>query len=160
MAIPLGGAKMGELLSLYRTAWREAGNPGQGKIMLAFHMFCAATKEEAIDKSRHEINRYLKSIIEGASDWVAGTHSRDYPNYDKILQTLAQETFESQVEKGGAWIGTPDEIRAQIRAYRDLVGGFDSASLQVNFGLVSRGDAERSMRLFAEEVMPHFQYVN
>jgi alkanesulfonate monooxygenase SsuD/methylene tetrahydromethanopterin reductase-like flavin-dependent oxidoreductase (luciferase family) len=160
MAIPLGGAKMEELLSLYRKAWRDAGHPGQGKIMLAFHMFCAATKEEAVAKSRHEINRYLKSIVDGASDWVAGTNSRDYPNYDKILAALAQETFESQVEKGGAWVGTPHEVRAQINAYRDLVGDFDSASLQVNFGLVSRDDAERSMRLFAAEVLPHFRQAN
>jgi alkanesulfonate monooxygenase SsuD/methylene tetrahydromethanopterin reductase-like flavin-dependent oxidoreductase (luciferase family) len=157
MAIPLGGAKMEELLTLYRKAWLDAGHPGQGKIMLAFHMFCAPTSEEAVAKSRHEITRYLKSIIDGASDWVTGANSRDYPNYDKILAALAEETFESQVEKGGAWVGTPDEIRTQINAYRDLVGGFDSASLQVNFGLVSRDDAARSMRLFADEVMPHFR---
>jgi alkanesulfonate monooxygenase SsuD/methylene tetrahydromethanopterin reductase-like flavin-dependent oxidoreductase (luciferase family) len=157
MGIPLGGAKMEELLNLYRKAWRDAGHPGHGKIMLAFHMFCAPTSDEAVAKSRHEINRYLKSIVDGASDWVDGASSRDYPNYDKILNALAQETFESQVEKGGAWVGTPDEIRAQIAAYSKLVGGFDSASLQVNFGLVSADDAANSMRLFAQEVMPHFK---
>ena len=34
------------------------------------------------------------------------------------------------------------------------VGGFEVASLQVNFNDVAVGDAERSMRLFAEQVMP------
>jgi hypothetical protein len=37
-----------------------------------------------------------------------------------------------------------------------LVGGFESASLQVNFGMIGQADAERSMTLFAREVMPHF----
>jgi hypothetical protein len=37
------------------------------------------------------------------------------------------------------------------------VAGFDSASLQVNFGMISQADAERSMKLFAQEVMPHFK---
>jgi hypothetical protein len=42
------------------------------------------------------------------------------------------------------------------RAYDREVGGFESASLQVNFGMISRAEAEESMRLFAREVMPHF----
>ncbi len=155
MAIPLSGAKMEELLDMYRTAWREAGHPGRGKIMLAFHMFCAPTREEAVRKARDEINRYLKSIVDGASDWVSGASSRDYPNYDKLLAELARETFESQVEKGGAWVGTPDDLKAQIRAYQDQVGGFEIASLQVNFGTLAHDDAAQSMRLFAREVVPH-----
>ena len=35
-----------------------------------------------------------------------------------------------------------------------MVGGFEVASLQVNFNDIAVEDAERSMRLFAEEVMP------
>jgi len=37
------------------------------------------------------------------------------------------------------------------------VGGIEIASLQVNFNTISVQDAERSMRLFAEEVIPHFR---
>jgi alkanesulfonate monooxygenase SsuD/methylene tetrahydromethanopterin reductase-like flavin-dependent oxidoreductase (luciferase family) len=45
MAIPMSGTGMKELLRLYRDAWRSAGYPGQGRVMLAFHMFCAETVE-------------------------------------------------------------------------------------------------------------------
>ena len=38
-----------------------------------------------------------------------------------------------------------------------LVGGFESASLQVNFGMIGQADAEKSMTVFAREVMPHFK---
>ena len=38
MAIPIGPIK--PLLDLYRKAWREAGHPGDGEVMIAFHMFC------------------------------------------------------------------------------------------------------------------------
>jgi hypothetical protein len=82
--------------------------------------------------------------------------SRDYPTYQKMIQSISEETFESQVEKSAAWIGTPDDIRSAIEAYDREVGGFESASLQVNFGMISRTEAEESMRLFAREVMPHF----
>src|SRR5215469_5433926 len=40
MAIPLTGALMSERLGTDRAAWKEAGQPGDGEVMLAFHMFC------------------------------------------------------------------------------------------------------------------------
>jgi len=154
MAIPLAGGKMKELLALYREAWRKAGHQGRGRVMLAFHMLCCETREEAVRIAREPLNRYLETLVAAASDWTEGLNSKDYPNYDKIIAGLREETFESQVEKGAAWVGTPDSIVEQIRAYQALVGGFESASMQVNFNLVSLEDAKRSMRLFAREVMP------
>src|SRR5262249_50019487 len=38
MAIPIG--PIGPLIELYRKAWRAAGHPGDGEVMVAFHMFC------------------------------------------------------------------------------------------------------------------------
>ena len=49
MGIPLAGAQMAELMKIYRDAWRAAGHPGHGRVMLAFHMFCAETREKAAD---------------------------------------------------------------------------------------------------------------
>ncbi|MEM7593847.1 MAG: hypothetical protein AAF383_20445, partial [Cyanobacteria bacterium P01_A01_bin.83] len=50
----------------------------------------------------------------------------------------------------------PHQIRDAISDYYEEVGGFDLASLQVNFNTLSFKDAAASTRLFAEEVMPHF----
>ncbi|OLT61149.1 LLM class flavin-dependent oxidoreductase [Moorena bouillonii] len=156
MAIPLAGGKMAELLKLYRDAWKSAGHPGQGRVMLAFHMFCAPTAKKAIAIARQPLNNYLKSLVEAASDWLMDTHSADYHSYDKIIAGLKQETFESQVEKGAAWIGTPEQLQYTIRSYYEQVGGFDLASMQVNFNTISIENAAASMRLFAKAVMPYF----
>ena len=147
---------MKELLALYRDAWRSAGHPGNGKVMLAFHMYCAQTRAEAVSVAREPLNRYLKSLTDAASAWTEGLNSKDYPGYDKIIAGLRAETFESQVEKGAAWVGTPDEIAKQIDAYIELTGGFESASLQINFNTITQAEAERSMRLFGEQVIPRF----
>ncbi len=80
--------------------------------------------------------------------------SKDYPNYDKIIEGLSRETFETQVEKGAAWVGTPERLVDVVERYNETVGGFEVASMQVNFNTLSVDDADRSMRLFAEEVMP------
>jgi alkanesulfonate monooxygenase SsuD/methylene tetrahydromethanopterin reductase-like flavin-dependent oxidoreductase (luciferase family) len=156
MAIPMAGGKMKELINIYRDAWRGAGHKGNGRVMLAFHMFCAPGREEAVDIAREPLNRYLNSLVTAASAWTEGLSSKDYPGYDKIIAGLAAETFESQVQKGAAWVGSPDEIAEQIAAYDTLVGGFEIASLQVNFNTIPLEAAQRSMRLFAEKVMPRF----
>jgi alkanesulfonate monooxygenase SsuD/methylene tetrahydromethanopterin reductase-like flavin-dependent oxidoreductase (luciferase family) len=70
---------MKELLRLYRDAWRKAGYPGQGRVMLAFHMFCAETVEEAIRVARQPLNHYLKTLVAAAADWTEELNSKDYP---------------------------------------------------------------------------------
>jgi alkanesulfonate monooxygenase SsuD/methylene tetrahydromethanopterin reductase-like flavin-dependent oxidoreductase (luciferase family) len=123
--------------------------------MLAFHMFCHPDRSRAFDIARDPLNRYLKLLVDGARHWLHGTDSADYPGYDKLIASLDQETIETQMAKGAAWIGDPAAIRDAIAAYVDMVGEFEIASLQVNFNTIAVDDAERSMRLFAEKVMPH-----
>ncbi len=156
MGIPMAGGKMKELLGLYRDTWKAAGHSGNGKVMLAFHMFCHPDADEAKDICKAPLERYLASLVDAASDWTSGASSADYPGYDKIIAGISQETFESQVEKGAAWIGTPEMIREQILDYQDSTGGFEVASLQVNFDTISYDQALGSMRMFSKEVMPHF----
>lgn len=154
MAIPFAGAQMAPLIETYRAAWKEAGHPGKGQVMLAFHMYCAPTEAEAVAVAKEPINRYLHSLVEAASDWTAGQRSADYSGYDEIIEALARETFETQVEKGAALVGTPEQIQRQLADYDRQVGGFEVASLQVNFNTVPYGQAKSSVELFAKEVIP------
>jgi len=156
MGIPMGGSKMKELLQVYRKGWKAAGRPGQGKIMLAFHMFCAETDAEALRLAREPLHRYLKSLVDAASDFMSGPSSKDYPGYDKLIAQLDKETPEGMMASGAAWIGSPETLIKQIRDYNEASGGFESASLQINYNTVSYEDAARSMKLFGEKVIPHF----
>src|SRR5438477_4203705 len=40
MAIAFVADKMRPLLGAYRAAWKAAGHPGEGEVMLAFHLYC------------------------------------------------------------------------------------------------------------------------
>ena len=121
--------------------------------MMAFHMLCHPDSAEAANLARGPLNRYLKSLTAAASSWTDGVNSAYYPGYGKIVAALGQETFESQVAKGAAWVGSPADIIEQVRECDRLIGGFEIASLQVNFNTVGLQDAEVSMRLFANEVV-------
>jgi alkanesulfonate monooxygenase SsuD/methylene tetrahydromethanopterin reductase-like flavin-dependent oxidoreductase (luciferase family) len=160
MAIPMAGGMMAELIGLYREAWRSAGHPGKGRVMLAFHMLCHESRAEAEAIAKAPLDRYLRSLVDAASDWTGGVlSSADYPGYDKIIAALRAETFESQVEKGAAWVGAPADIAEQIGEYQRITGGFESASLQVNFNTIPYEAAAASVRLFGREVMPTFRDV-
>lgn len=156
MAIPIGGSQMAELIGIYREAWQSAGHEGNGRVMLAFHMYCHEDENEAKRIARDPLNRYLKSLVDAAKGWVEGAASDNYKGYDRMIQMLDRETFESQVEKGAAWVGPPEKLIEQIRAYDEEIGGFDDASLQVNFNDMSFEDAAGSVRLFGEKVIPAF----
>jgi alkanesulfonate monooxygenase SsuD/methylene tetrahydromethanopterin reductase-like flavin-dependent oxidoreductase (luciferase family) len=156
MAIPLASDRLRELLALYRDAWRAAGHAGASKVMLAFHMFCDADRERAYTVARAPLNNYLRILAAASTQWVEGTQSKDYPGYDQMAAALRRENFDSQLASKTAWIGTPSDIRAAIRHWIDAIGAFEIASLQVNFDTIPLAAAERSMRLFAAEVMPHF----
>jgi alkanesulfonate monooxygenase SsuD/methylene tetrahydromethanopterin reductase-like flavin-dependent oxidoreductase (luciferase family) len=157
MGIPLTGTLTRDLIATYRETWKEAGHPGEGRVMLAFHMFCHEDREEAVRISREPLNLYLQALVEAASDWAKGAPSADYKGYDNMIEALSKENFETQTEKGAAWIGTPDEIVETIRAIDADVGGIDVASLQVNFYTIGFEEAAASMRLFGEKVIPRLR---
>jgi alkanesulfonate monooxygenase SsuD/methylene tetrahydromethanopterin reductase-like flavin-dependent oxidoreductase (luciferase family) len=157
MAIPLAGAEMARLISVYRAARQAAGHTGPGRVMLSFHLFCHTDAAAAVRIARDPLNRFLRSLVDAAGDWVTGTSSADYPGYDKIFARLSEATFESAVAHGVAWVGTPAAIAAQIREYTQSVGGFEVASVQSNFNDLPYEDVARSMELFAREVMPAFR---
>jgi alkanesulfonate monooxygenase SsuD/methylene tetrahydromethanopterin reductase-like flavin-dependent oxidoreductase (luciferase family) len=154
MAIPMAGGAMAELIGTYREAWQKAGHQGRGTVMLAFHMLCHQDQSEAERIAHDPLERYLRSLVAAASDWTSGASSADYKGYDQVIAALARETFETQVEKCAAWVGTPERILDTIATYQRQVGGFDGASLQVNFNDIPLAAAEASMRLFGERVLP------
>ena len=154
MAIPMAAARMKEMLAAYRDAWRAAGHPGHGEVMLAFHMFCHENGAEARRIAKAPVDAYLRSLCDAARDWSEGVSSDDYPGYDKLIEILSKETMETQVEKAAAWVGSPDEIVAMIRRLYDEYDGFEHASMQINFNVLDQNLAKQSLELFAKEVMP------
>jgi natural product biosynthesis luciferase-like monooxygenase protein len=155
MAIPLAAEKLRELIGIYRRARLAAGHRGDGKVMLAFHMFCHEDGQKARQIARGPLENYLKSIVEAASDWSEGLSSTDYPGYDKIITQLKSATMEKMIDSNAAWIGSPANIVGMIRQLQQGAA-FEEASLQVNFNLLPPAEALRSLNLFAKEVMPHF----
>jgi alkanesulfonate monooxygenase SsuD/methylene tetrahydromethanopterin reductase-like flavin-dependent oxidoreductase (luciferase family) len=121
--------------------------------MLAFHMYCAPADRAAHDTARPLLNTYFQRLATAASAWDT-IASKDYKGYPELIARLKRQNFEGLVASGAAWVGLPETIRDTIQRFVDAVEGVDSASLQVLNGPTSEADAERSSRLFADQVMP------
>lgn len=156
MAIPGVGHNPTELIHIYRKAWKDAGHPGRGTIMMAVFMYCHENQAEAERIARGPIERHFASIFDAMSEHVRMAESADYKGYDKMAEKVRQETFETQVHHNAAFVGTPDRIAQQLRAYDEEIGGCDHISMQVNFNDMPYDVAERSVRLFGEAVIPQF----
>jgi alkanesulfonate monooxygenase SsuD/methylene tetrahydromethanopterin reductase-like flavin-dependent oxidoreductase (luciferase family) len=154
MSIPIGPLK--DLIPIYRNAWRKAGHPGDGEVMIAFHMFCHEDAKLAREIPRPQFEDYFKALFESAGEWTQGTASKDYKGYADSIGRMKNFTLENQIESRGALVGTPDEIKDIVRNLQDRVGKFEQASLQINFGTLPLAEAQKSMRLFAREVIPAF----
>lgn len=157
MGIPMGGGLMTELIGTYREAWKSAGHPGEGRIMLSFSMCTDEDGKAARDAFRPPLNAYLERLVDAASGWLNGASTKDYKGYDRIIASLRDDDFDKQMERGICWAGSPDEVADMIADSSRQTGGFDIASLHVMPHVMEASVAENSMRLFSEQVMPKFR---
>lgn len=115
-----------------RSRWRMMGP-----------MHLAETEAQALDNCRYGLERvmdYLAHVIPS----------------EPVTATTYEERVATMNETGSAVIGTPDMAIAQIQRLIDQSGGFGCFLL---FGgdLADHAATLRSLELFAQYVMPHFQ---
>ncbi|HEY5607635.1 MAG TPA: LLM class flavin-dependent oxidoreductase [Alphaproteobacteria bacterium] len=156
MAIPGIGPTPTEFIGIYREAWKSAGHKGKPKVMFAVFMFCHEDREEAIRIAKPRIEGHMASMMDAVAEWAAGPLSKDYPNYEKMYHMMKEQNFATQVAHRAAYVGTPKDLIEQFHAFDTVMGGIDSASLQVNPNDMPIEHAEASVRLFGEQVIPHF----
>jgi len=90
--------------------------------MVAFHMFCHEDARRARAMARPPFEEYFRALTESVGDWACGTTSKDYRDYDTSMRRLRSFTLDSQIASGGAWVGTPDEIKAMIARVVESIG--------------------------------------
>ena len=104
MGIAFVAAKLRPLLDTYRAAWKTAGHPGAGEVMLTFTSIASPTARSARAFAAPFLDRYLASLADAAADWLDGRTSTDYPGYDKVIAALRASNAAEQIASGSAWI--------------------------------------------------------
>ena len=122
---------------------------------MAFHAHVAESHDAAVQRYVPAMRTYLDVFTEAVSSW-SRQRSGQYPGYEKLVEAISNQTPEGNLEKGYAFVGTPDEVIEQVAHMRELFGEHEP-SLQVTFGGISDAEAMRTVELFAECIMPAFQ---
>ncbi len=143
-------------LGAYRDAF-AASHPGRAvpAVQMSFHMHVAETDARAITEATPQMDHYVALFKSSASAWLGRT-SAGYPGYAEIIKELDTMTMDRVLRERRAFIGAPETVDSLVRNAIDLFGDIEP-SLSVLFGAMPYDIGERSVRLFAAEVMPRFE---
>jgi natural product biosynthesis luciferase-like monooxygenase protein len=158
MIVPFAGSleRTAAFVRSYREAWAAAGHPpGQEQIQMSFHCYLAETHAAAIEGFKRPVERYVEVFGEALGSWE-GRASGNYQGYDRIVTAVRSQTPEKLIEGKVAYVGTPAEVIEQVQFTLDTFGEVEP-SMQINFGGMPGEQAQRTLELFAREVMPAFR---
>jgi len=122
-------------------------------------MFCHEDAGRAEELAMEYMPNYFLTIIEHYE--IMGEHfkkAKGYEHYATASDLFRQVGLETAAKAYCAvqtW-GTPQMILEKLRWRRDLFGGFE-LNLISNYGGMPFEEAEKSIRLFASEVLPEVQ---
>jgi alkanesulfonate monooxygenase SsuD/methylene tetrahydromethanopterin reductase-like flavin-dependent oxidoreductase (luciferase family) len=143
-----------ERLAIYRNAWAAAGHPeGAARIHFSYPTVVADDGEEAARKGRYDEERNTAAIAAAVRAW-SGTTSAAYPGYEKLADLTTRATFDDRLKDDKVLAGDPDQVRAQLERIAGWYGDDVTISLGIHSGHLDVGDAERTLRLLADRVLP------
>jgi alkanesulfonate monooxygenase SsuD/methylene tetrahydromethanopterin reductase-like flavin-dependent oxidoreductase (luciferase family) len=152
----LGGAAVPELaraIAVYREAWREAGHPGDGDVMLRVGIYVAADKERAFTEPQASTMSYYNRIRQGLLQ-TAGAFGGELRA--QRAQNLATLTYESALQDRLVY-GTPDAVASRLHELREELG-LSGVLMEPNVGgLMPPELLDNSIRLFGQEVAPQLR---
>ena len=146
-------------LKAYREIFQEVnGTPAPPPIVVGF-TFCHEDEGRAKEMASEYVGNYWDSIMdhyEFRSDHLKETKGYEYYGKftEKIEQYGTQDVKEFFLDLQ-VW-GTPDQCYDKIMSTRGRVGS-DSFLAAFSFGAMPYEEVEKSMRLFAKEVLPRLK---
>jgi len=142
--------------SHYRSRFREAHGAEAPPLLTCDFLYCDTDPKRAEDLAHEHIAGYLTSVM--AHYELMDDHFKEAKGYESygnsvdLLRAIGLEKVCEMYLDVQAW-GTPDDVIDQLRARTDFIGDFDLNCCFRYAGMPIEA-AERSMRTFAEHVMP------
>ena len=131
-------------LANYRdTLVKHGHDPSAVKVVVNVPVYVGETQEEAKAGFAPTVNNYLGTL-------------RSMQNNSRGSGRAFQIGYDDLYNELGA-IGTPEQVTERLAYFREL---YDPQEIMCWFnigGMLTNEEVGRSMRLFADEVMPHFR---
>ena len=143
----------------WRALYREFHAAEPPPPLICDFVYCHADPDVAAERGPGYMACYLESVLEHYE--IMGDHFQGMAGYESYagaagaLRRMGQAGFLDGFLDATAH-GTPEQIIAKYRTRRDLLGPFEAAP-SFRFGGIPFEQAEASMRLFAEQVLPELK---
>jgi alkanesulfonate monooxygenase SsuD/methylene tetrahydromethanopterin reductase-like flavin-dependent oxidoreductase (luciferase family) len=152
-----------EETATYRATYRETHGDEPPSPIVAGWTYVDENADRAEEQARAWLTGYWDSIImhyEFDKPHLKSTPGYEFHGlmYDRLTAPGGMEKMTEFYIGLQPW-GTPEQVFEKVRTFCDLVGG-DSYIGVFRFGGMPPAEAERSMRLFAKEVMPELKKIS
>ncbi len=143
-------------LATYRKCYREQHESEPPPPLTGDLMFCHADAGQAEEIAIEYMARYFLTIIDHYE--LMQEHFKQikgYDHYARVADAFKRVGMETTVRtycQVQTW-GTPERILGLLRERRELIGDFE-LNVIVNYGGLEVEEVEKSLRLFAREVLP------
>jgi alkanesulfonate monooxygenase SsuD/methylene tetrahydromethanopterin reductase-like flavin-dependent oxidoreductase (luciferase family) len=143
-------------LEAYRSAWREAGHPGDGDVCLRIPLYAAPTEAAAREEPCETLSFYFGRQAELTRGAVgregAGPAERQQARVDRLAGLSYDEILQHRVA-----VGSPNGLVDRLGTLREQLGLSGIAAELNAGGLLSPAQAERTLRIMTQDVMPAFK---
>ncbi len=151
-----------EDLANYRTAYRVAQEADAPPPVVATFTYCDENPDRAEEMSQRYVATYYDSMLRHyelqAEHFGQAKGYEYYKDMGKAVTKYGTERTGNFFQDLQVW-GTPEQCLEKIRFIMDTTGG-DHFVATFSFGGIPHKDAERSMRLFAKEVLPALKQIS
>ncbi|MEY7851647.1 LLM class flavin-dependent oxidoreductase [Natrarchaeobius sp. A-rgal3] len=172
--IPIGSVfnppeKMREFFDTYREFAEEDYDwtPGDDKFTISRMVYVAETMEQAKEEAEEHLEFLYEKLTAGvhlgATAHMMG-ESYDPDDHEKYVENLHPHgelaynfDFEEFHDFGEVIVGDPEYVVSEIERQYEIVGGFGRLAGQFQYGNMPKDRAEKSLELFADEVMPEIE---
>jgi alkanesulfonate monooxygenase SsuD/methylene tetrahydromethanopterin reductase-like flavin-dependent oxidoreductase (luciferase family) len=145
-----------EMLGLYRKAYADAGHePGGDEIHMSYNCYLSEDADEARAKGKRYSERTNAVMRDAVAAW-GERRSEGYAGYENIVKNIARADFDRSLAENKVLVGSPEEVTERLRTIREWYGDV-TISLQVISGNPTFEESVRTMRLFAEQVIPQLR---
>ena len=148
--------QLAENIERYRTAWREAGHAGEGRVTLMMHTYLDRDADTAREVAREPMKGYLGTAVGLLRDVASAfpTFAGRGKGTDDLFKSLTPDELDQLLEmaahrylSSSGLFGTPDEAASIVETVS--AAGVDEVACLVDFGIAT-DDVLTSLDLLLE----------
>ena len=151
--------EMTDHFGTYRDLFKEHHNRQAPPPICVDFMSCDESGDRAEELAREHMANYYVTVLDHYE--MANDHFDSIKGYDDYASGAEQLRETGNEAAGEAFVdintwGTPQQILEKLESRKKALGDFD-LTIQVSYGGMTLENAEKSIKLFAEKVLPEVQ---